>query len=155
MENKSPKFAPKEIFDKILEWSVIPTFDLVIQYGDQGIIFVKRKIAPYKNQWALPGLRMLKGEKINDTLKRIAKNEVGLIIDPNNKKFIAQYDGMFKTEQGRQDISTGYMVSVDTNQEVQINRNHFIDFQISKKMPKPIGAMYKYYFEKVSNEKNR
>jgi ADP-ribose pyrophosphatase YjhB (NUDIX family) len=50
------KFAPREIFEQILEWSVIPTFDLLIQYGDQGIILVKRKIAPYKDQWALPGL---------------------------------------------------------------------------------------------------
>jgi hypothetical protein len=48
MPNKV-KFAPKEIFEKILEWAVIPTFDLVIEYGNKGIIVVKRKIAPYKN----------------------------------------------------------------------------------------------------------
>ena len=50
-----PKLAPKHIFEQILEWAVMPTFDLVLEYQDQGIVLCRRKIAPYKNQWALPG----------------------------------------------------------------------------------------------------
>jgi len=113
-----PKFAPREIFEQILEWSVIPTFDLIIQYGDQGVIIVKRTIPPYKNQWALTGLRMLKGESIEDTLQRIAKKELGLDIDSKNKRILGQYVGRFKTEHQRQDISTGYLIQIPSTQPI-------------------------------------
>ena len=42
-------FAPREIFEKILEYAVIPTFDLIVRLGDRGVILVHRKIAPYRN----------------------------------------------------------------------------------------------------------
>lgn len=77
--------APRELFVEILKYMPIATFDLIVEYGDQGVIVVKRKIEPYKNVWALPGLRMYKGESINDTLRRIAKDELGLTIDPEKK----------------------------------------------------------------------
>lgn len=142
------KFAPKEIFHEILKWSVIPTFDLVIQYGDKGVFIVKRSIAPYKDQWALPGLRMLKPESINDTLKRIAKNEIGLDVVPNKKFFLGQFVGKFKTENNRQDLSTGYLIEVDSKQKYKINPEHFSAYKIinsKKQIPKGMGAMYKYY----------
>lgn len=147
MAKKEPKFAPQEIFEKILEWSVVPTFDLVIQYGKRGFIVVRRKIAPYNNQWALPGLRMLKGEEIDDVLERIAKKELGLSIEPKKKIFLGQYVGKFKTEYQRQDLSTGYMVSVQNNQVIQPNLEHFKDYNVTKEIPSPIGAMYKFYLE--------
>lgn len=150
------KFAPKEIFYEILQWSVIPTFDLVIQYGNRGVFIIKRSIAPYKNQWALPGLRMFKPESINDTLKRIAKNELGLKIDPNKKFLLGQYVGKFKTENDRQDLSTGYLIEINLDQKLNINSNHFSTFKIinsKKQIPKNIGAMYKYYLELYFDKK--
>ncbi len=59
------KFAPRDIFEKILEYAVIPTFDLVIELPEGGIILLFRKIKPYAHTWALPGLRMLKPESIH------------------------------------------------------------------------------------------
>jgi ADP-ribose pyrophosphatase YjhB (NUDIX family) len=144
------KFAPREIFEQILEWAVIPTFDLVIQYGDKGVFIVKRSIAPYKNKWALPGLRMYKNENINDTLTRIAKNELGIDIDTTNKALLGQYVGKFKTEHNRQDISTGYMVKVGGDEDYKINLDHFSSYKLinnKKEIPNDIGAMYKYYLE--------
>lgn len=140
------KFAPKEIFDQTLEWFVIPTFDLIVEYRG-GIIIAKRKIAPYKNMWALPGLRMYKGEEIADTLKRIAEQEVGLNIDPDRAKLVGQYVGKFKTEQDRQDISTCYFVKISDDQEIKINAEHFSEFKVTNDIPSEIGAMYKYYLK--------
>lgn len=145
------KFAPREIFEQILEWSVIPTFDLLIKYRDKGIILVKRKIAPYQNQWALPGLRMFKGEKIEDTLKRIAQKELGLNIDPTSRSFLGQYVGMFTTENNRQDISTGYLINILSDQELKINPEHFSSIKMIKSkndIPSQTGAMYKFYLNK-------
>ena len=144
------RFAPREIFEEILEWSVIPTFDLVIEYGNSGVFILKRSIDPYKNKWALPGLRMYKNEEINYSLKRIAKNELSLDIDPNAKILLGQYVGKFKTEHNRQDLSTGYLIKVDENKSMKINQDHFFAYKLinsKEQIPNNIGAMYKYYLE--------
>jgi len=140
------KYLPEDVYQTVLRYVVIPTFDLVIEYGDKGIIFVKRKIAPYQNVWALPGLRMLKIEEINDTLERIAFWELGLRIDFKDKIFLGQYVGKFRTEKERQDLSTGYYIHISDTQEIKPNCEHFSDVKITYQLPKPIVAMYKYYF---------
>lgn len=142
---KEIKFAPLEIFEQMLEYMVIPTFDLVIEYGNQGVIIVRRKIAPYKRVWALPGLRMYKGEDIDDTLRRIAKKEIGLDIDPTDRVFLGQFVGKFRTEHERQDLSTGYLVRASDDQEIKINTEHFYSFRLTRTIPDNMGAMYKYY----------
>jgi len=136
-------FAPPDLFEQILEYMAIPTFDLILEHADGGVVLVKRKIEPYKNVWALPGLRMYKGESIDDTLERIATSEVGLSIDPGKKRLLGQYVGKFSTQQKRQDISTCYVVP--TTGEIKLNNEHFREFMITKTIPQPIGAMYKYY----------
>ncbi len=151
-----PKFAPREVFEQILEWAVIPTFDLVIEYGNQGVIIVNRKIPPYKNHWALPGLRMFKGESIDDTLKRIAKKELGIDIDPTNKRILGQYVGKFRTEHERQDISTGYLIQVHSTQQVNLNPEHFSAMKLvnsKEEIPSRTGAMYKFFLNAYFNLK--
>jgi ADP-ribose pyrophosphatase YjhB (NUDIX family) len=145
------KFAPKEIFNQALKWFVMPTFDLILEYRG-GVILVKRKIAPYKNQWALPGLRMYKGEEIIDTLKRIAKQELGLEINPKKAKIIGQYVGKFQTENQRQDLSTCYVIKVPDNQEIKLNSEHFSSLQIATKISAHTGAMYRFYLNKYWNK---
>lgn len=76
------QFAPRDAFEVVLQWAVIPTFDLVLSYGDRGVIVVRRRIAPYKGVWALPGLRMFKPESIDDVIRRVAKAELGLEVNP-------------------------------------------------------------------------
>ena len=147
------KFAPREVFEQILEYMAIPTFDIVIEYGEQGIILVRRKIAPYKDVWALPGLRMYKGEDIDDTLQRIAEKELGLKIDTSNKVVIGQFVGKFKKEHDRQDISTGYLIHVEDDQQIVINQEHFYAFRVTREIPENIGAMYKYYLEEYYKNK--
>jgi colanic acid biosynthesis protein WcaH len=141
------KFLPKDVYEIVLKWVVIPTFDVLIEYGNQGFIFVRRKIAPYKDVWAFPGLRMLKGEEINDTLERISFWELGLKIDFKDKIFLGQYVGKFQLEQKRQDLSTGFYIKISDKQQIKFNKEHFYSMKITKKIPTPIGAMYKYYFE--------
>lgn len=141
------KLLPKNVYDVVLKWAVITTFDLLIEYGDKGFIFVKRKIAPYKDVWAFPGLRMLKGEEINDTLERIAFWELGLKVNFKDKLFLGQFVGKFQLEQKRQDLSTGFYIKISDNQPIKLNEEHFYSMKISYKPPLPMGAMYRYYFQ--------
>lgn len=145
--SKELKFAPREIFEQVLEWAVIPTFDLVIELSPGKVVMVRRKIEPYADTWALPGLRMFKPESIKDVLIRIAKHEVGLTIDTDNIELIGQYVGRFKTEHERQDLSTGYLVRATSN-SLRINEEHFTSYRIIESendIPVKTGAMYKYY----------
>jgi ADP-ribose pyrophosphatase YjhB (NUDIX family) len=147
-----PKFAPREVFETILEWSVLPTFDLLVEYGDKGVVILRRTIEPYKNVWALPGLRMYKGESIDDTLRRIAKQELGLGIDPSKRVFVGQFVGKFKTEFNRQDLSTAYLIKLNGDEKLVPNPEHFSDMKFAKKPVANMGAMYKYYLEQYANE---
>ncbi len=142
-------FAPQDVFEKILVYAVIPTFDIIVRFGDRGVILVRRKIAPYKNTWALPGLRMMKPEGIEDTLKRIARTAIGVTIDPGRRKFIGQYVGRFRTEHHRQDLSTCYAVPCDAR-DVVLNREHFTGHCLingTGEIPVRTGAMYQYFLE--------
>ncbi|SNR66388.1 NUDIX domain-containing protein [Actinomadura mexicana] len=148
------KFAPREVFEGILEYAVIPTFDLVVELPeDGGVVLVRRTIAPYQNKWALPGLRMFKPEGIDDVIARIAEDELGLDVDVDGKRFLGQYVGRFKTEHERQDLSTGYVVSASSI-DIEINADHFSGYQTVKKwgeVPPATGAMYRYYLAKYFN----
>lgn len=147
---KEPIFAPREIFEQILEYSVIPTFDLIVELQNGGVVIVYRSIAPYQNKWALPGLRMYKNETIDDMLTRIAKQELGVGIDVSSRKFLGQYVGTFTTEHNRQDLSTGYIVKA-TSDSITFNKEHFTKHKVIKssdEIPSPIGAMYSFYLDK-------
>jgi ADP-ribose pyrophosphatase YjhB (NUDIX family) len=145
------KFAPREVFEQLLEWSVIPTFDLVVELPEgEGVVLVRRNIAPYENCWALPGLRMFKGEGIDDVIARIAEDELGVRVDVAAKRYPGQYVGRFKTERERQDLSSGYVVRALSG-ELQINPAHFSGLRIIKKaeeMPASTGAMYRFYLSR-------
>ncbi len=139
-------YAPREVFEQILEWAVIPTFDLVVVVGDQ-VAIVRRKIAPYRNVWALPGLRMLKGESIDDCLARIARQELGIDVDVANKVLLGQYVGRFATEHQRQDLSTGYVVRA-LSADITPNPEHFSGIRLIgslDELPAASGAMYRHY----------
>jgi hypothetical protein len=159
-QNRRPaiKFAPREVFEQILEWGVIPTFDLVIEMPeDDGVVLVRRIIAPYENCWALPGLRMFKPEGIDDVLRRIAKDELGLAVDVDHKRFLGQYVGRFKTEHERQDLSSGYVVPA-LGSEIRLNEAHFSGYRIIRKpeeIPGSTGAMYQFYLSKYFEEDER
>lgn len=150
MNKQSIGFAPRSVFEKILEFAVFPTFDLILDFQGLGVVILRRKIAPYPGQWTLPGLRMMKGENISDKLNRIAENEVGMVIDPDKAKFVGQYVGKFRSEFNRQDISTCYAITGLTG-KVRINQAHFSGYrhiQGISSLPRNTGAMYRYYLNR-------
>lgn len=150
---KTPRFAPREIFEQILDYAVIPTFDLIVHQPGPGVVLVRRKIPPYRDTWALPGLRMMKPEGINDTLVRIAHSELGLHIDPIKRRFIGQYVGRFRTEHQRQDLSTCYAVEIGAP-NICLNADHFHAMRhvaSITEIPSKTGAMYRFYLELFFN----
>jgi len=144
------KFLSEEEFQKGLENFVMPTFDFIIEIENKGILILYRKISPYKDVWALPGLRQRKGETRKNVLERILKSELGLTmeINPEELFILGQYDGIFPE---RQDISTGLLLKLPETTQITPNPQHFSEskFITSKdQIPEDTGEMYKYYLNK-------
>lgn len=66
-----------DLYRKIIECMPIACVDVCIAHG-KSIILVRRKDKPAQNEWWLPGGRVLKGEKMYQTARRKALEEVGL-----------------------------------------------------------------------------
>lgn len=101
------RLPPDEAWEIIRRYAVIPAFDPVIEIPGRSILLVRRRLVPYRGVWALPGLRMHRPESVSDTLRRIARDQVGLEIDADTRMFLGQYVGRFRTDFQRQDLSTG------------------------------------------------
>jgi ADP-ribose pyrophosphatase YjhB (NUDIX family) len=57
----------------------LPTVDIIIEIGKQGIVLIKRKTLP--RGWALPGGFVDYGEALEETARREAKEETGLEVE--------------------------------------------------------------------------
>lgn len=71
--NKLPFKEFKNIYSKVPRVCV----DLVIKTKD-GMVFSKRDIEPSRGMWHLPGGTVLFGEKLSDTINRVAQEETGI-----------------------------------------------------------------------------
>ncbi|MAF34523.1 hypothetical protein CMO91_01630 [Candidatus Woesearchaeota archaeon] len=137
--------APDPQWETLKKYAVIPTVDLIIEWGDKGILFVRRKVEPYKGLWAFPGLRVYKPEDIPDAIRRVAKSQVGLDVSGCIAIPLGQFVGKFKD---RQDISAGYYVKLlDTDQHIQLNADHLAAYEFFKDVPEGTGSMYAHFFE--------
>lgn len=76
---RRPQKLPYKEFMRI--YSRVPRLcvDLVIK-TKKGIVLSKREFNPNKGLWHLPGGTVLKGERLEDTIKRVALEETGLKI---------------------------------------------------------------------------
>jgi len=57
----------------------VPTVDIIIEFGDQGIVLIKRK--NYPHGWALPGGFVDYGETVEAAATREAKEETSLELE--------------------------------------------------------------------------
>lgn len=77
MKNNRP-FSPeefKEIYSKVPRLCV----DLIIK-ASEGIALSLRSVPPYKGSWHFPGGTVLYRERITDTIKRVAFEELGVSV---------------------------------------------------------------------------
>lgn len=79
------KWIPDKLFQIIQRSIPIACVDLIIiRKNNNDIIetlLIKRKIYPEIGKWCLIGGRIIKGERVSDTIRRQAKIELGVSVD--------------------------------------------------------------------------
>lgn len=96
---KKFQYAPKKIYDKFAKYFPFATVDVVIFYKDY-FLLTMRNTSPYNGLWHLPGGIIRKGEKIENTAKRVVKKELNL--NARFEKFLGVYENPIRT---RHDIT--------------------------------------------------
>jgi colanic acid biosynthesis protein WcaH len=70
-------FLPDDVYLQILRSVPIACVDVCVVAAGR-VLLVQRRDPPARGQWWVPGGRVLKGEKMRDTARRKARDEVGL-----------------------------------------------------------------------------
>src|SRR5208283_2906699 len=102
-EIKENGHIPSDLYNQIVKLIPIVSVEAVIVMDD-GLLFLKRKNQPAKDQWWFAGGRIHKGESLEETLHREVKEETGLQIIAH--KFIGVYSRVFPQ---RHDITIAYL----------------------------------------------
>ena len=68
-------------FKEVIKNTTLFAFDFIIKNENNEILLGMRNNKPAEGYWFVPGGRVLKNEDLNDAMKRILFNELGLIID--------------------------------------------------------------------------
>ncbi len=73
-------FINKSLYQQIIKSVPILCIDLIVIHKKKYLL-IKRNENPLKNEWWVPGGRVLSGETIEETAKRKLEQEVGIKID--------------------------------------------------------------------------
>lgn len=76
----------KNDFKNIISLTPLVSLDFIIEYMDK-FLLGKRINDPAKGFYFVPGGRILKGETLKNTCRRLTKNELGIVIDFSKMKF--------------------------------------------------------------------
>ena len=130
------EWIPEVLWRKVIEAIPIACVDVLVENGRGDVLLGWRRIRPYKDVWALPGGRLMKGEKLKAAATRIL-DEYGLIV---GDMFLV---GVFPVKfPSRADVSI-CIAGVYCNGDPKPDGKEFSSFSWTKKVPKGIGANYR------------
>lgn len=89
-----------EEFIKSFESAPRPAISLLIENKKGEILLTKRKQEPFANHWHLPGSFIDKGESIHTCIRRIAKDELNVDLDPTKAKLLTVSENIDKDPRG-------------------------------------------------------
>jgi ADP-ribose pyrophosphatase YjhB (NUDIX family) len=129
------KWLPTELWNRVLKMMPIPCVDTILENAKREILLGWRLILPYRNVWALPGGRIMKGEHIAQTSKRVLA-EYGLSAQ---QLFLV---GVFPVNFPSRSDVTICVASRSPEGQPCADGIEFSKFKWTKQLPEPIGANY-------------
>jgi len=93
LQENNPRYLRGELFQTIIENTPLVSVDLIVKHEEK-ILLGKRVNKPAQGYWFTLGGRVLKNENIQNAIKRIGKQELGIILD-SNPKFIGVFEHLY------------------------------------------------------------
>lgn len=97
-----------DVFKIVIKSSPLVSIDLVIRSSLGAILLGKRVNRPAKNNWFVPGGRVLKDESLEVAFKRLIKEELGL--SDVNGDFMGVYQHLYEDNFSEDNFTTHYIV---------------------------------------------
>ncbi len=120
-----PKRLPFKEFKDI--YSKVPRLGVdVVFRTDEGILLTKRSIEPHKGEWHIPGGTVLFGEKLDETVKRVSKEELGIVVEILEILGVIEYS--IENEGGRHTVTIEYLVKQTSGKLRGSDQGEQIDF---------------------------
>lgn len=98
-----------EEFKLVVQSAPLFSMDLVVLNGKNQILVGKRKNAPAKGYWFVPGGRVFKNEPLESAFERISNTELGHKFDYSSAKQLGLYDHFYGESVFGEGISTHYI----------------------------------------------
>lgn len=143
----APKLLPKKLFLKSFEYAPRLALCILLKNPQGKILLTKRGAPPYQGSWHYPGGFLLKDEKIENCLKRVAKKEFGVNLDIHKMKFLGIYENLKSDPRGHlidvlYEYKTQKSINLTQNQETR-------GFQFFKKLPLKIAFNHRETLKKL------
>jgi ADP-ribose pyrophosphatase YjhB (NUDIX family) len=94
------KLLSKKKFLKTFDYAPRLAVSLIIENKRTEILLARRAIPPCRGFWHMPGSFVLKGESLNNCIKRIILKELGLKINTKSVKLVGVFDNLHKDPRG-------------------------------------------------------
>ena len=99
----------------------IISVDLIIHGSEREVLVGRRKNAPAKNSWFVPGGRVYKYETMEKAIERISEEELGFKLFKSNMEHVGVYDHIYPDnfvdgDHGTHYLAHGFRAFVDKSQ---------------------------------------
>lgn len=116
-------------FKHLVKSAPLFSMDLVVLNEQKQILVGKRKNAPAKGDWFVPGGRVFKGESLVEAFSRIARVELGVEFDYLSAAQLGLYDHFYSDSVFGDDISTHY---INAPYLIQLSKETILDLPIDQ-----------------------
>lgn len=118
-----------EDFKHLVKLAPLFSMDLVVLNEQKQILVGKRKNAPAKGYWFVPGGRVFKGESLVEAFSRITRIELGFEFDYLFATQLGLYDHFYSDSVFGSDISTHY---INAPYLIQLTEETVLDLPIAQ-----------------------
>lgn len=121
---------PQHKWEVIIQNVPLVSVDLVVQY-DEKVILGKRTNEPAQGEWFVPGGRVLKQERLENAVHRIAKEELGIAVTIDRQ--LGVYEHFYEVAEvenvdGKHYVPVAYLVTVKEKQSCSDNQHKDIQW---------------------------
>lgn len=147
MKKNRPQRLPYEEFIKSFEKVPRLAINLLITDKENSVLLTRRNIEPSKGCWHFPGSYLLKNELIVEAQKRIAEDELGLILKQNKIKLLGVFEDLNGDPRGHV-IDVMYGFKIDNKTKVKPTKET-LEIKFFDKLPDDIGFNHRETLKKL------